>query len=225
VSDPENYHNPFLLRTKIKACILTPMQKSFSEQAVQQLRAAIAEAEGNEVFFLGRTDAQCLVIEVEPLARGNRDAVPAIMIAASFGDVVIHNHPSGNLTPSQADVEIASIMGNQGVGFYIIDNRAERVRLVVEPFQRKKVERLSHPEIERFYADDGVLARNLPGYEQRPEQVKMALALADAFNDDKVAIIEAGTGTGKSLAYLLPAPLPPENFSKGSRVIWWRACS
>lgn len=183
------------------------MQKSFSEQAVQQLRAAIAEAEGNEVFFLGRTDAQCLVIEVEPLARGNRDAVPAIMIAASFGDVVIHNHPSGNLTPSQADVEIASIMGNQGVGFYIIDNRAERVRLVVEPFQRKKVERLSHPEIERFYADDGVLARNLPGYEQRPEQVKMALALADAFNDDKVAIIEAGTGTGKSLAYLLPAAL------------------
>ncbi|UFS72394.1 DEAD/DEAH box helicase family protein [Geomonas sp. RF6] len=183
------------------------MQKSFSQQAVQQLRAAISEAEGNEVFFLGRTDEQCLVVEVEPLARGNRDAVPAIMIAASFGDVVIHNHPSGNLTPSDADVEIASIMGNQGVGFYIVDNLAERVRQVVNPFQRKRVERLSYPEIERFYAPDGVLAQNLPGYEQRPEQVRMALALSEAFNDDKVAIVEAGTGTGKSLAYLLPAAL------------------
>ena len=90
------------------------MQKSFSNHAIQQLRGAIGEADGNEVFFLGRTDEARLVVEVEPLARGNRDAVPAIMIATSFGDVVIHNHPSGHLTPSQADLEIASLLGNQG---------------------------------------------------------------------------------------------------------------
>jgi ATP-dependent DNA helicase DinG len=56
-------------------------------------------------------------VDVEPLARGNRDAVTAIMVATSFGDVVIHNHPSGRLTPSQPDIEIASILGNQGVAF------------------------------------------------------------------------------------------------------------
>src|SRR5690242_4885113 len=101
------------------------MQKSLSALAIQQLRAAINDAGGNEVFFLGRTDESRIVVEVEPLARGNRDAVAAIMIAASFGDVVIHNHPSGNLTPSQADIEIASLLGNQGVGFFIVDNLGE----------------------------------------------------------------------------------------------------
>ena len=183
------------------------MQSSFSNQAILQLRAAISDADGNEVFFLGRTDEARLVVEVEALARGNRDAVPAIMIATSFGDVVIHNHPSGNLTPSQADIEIASLLGNQGVGFYIVDNSGERCNQVVSPFARKNVERLSYPEIERFYAPDGVLSQALPGYEHRPEQTRMALMLAEAFNEERVAVVEAGTGTGKSLAYLLPASL------------------
>jgi ATP-dependent DNA helicase DinG len=183
------------------------MQKYFSEHAIQQLKAAVIEAEGNEVFFLGRTDEARFVTDVEPLARGNRDAVAAIMIATSFGDVVIHNHPSGNLTPSQPDIEIASILGNQGVGFYIINNDASRCNQVVAPFSRKTVERLSYDEIENFYAPDGVLSQGLPGYEHRPEQTKMARLLAEAFNEEKVSVIEAGTGTGKSLAYLLPASL------------------
>lgn len=79
------------------------MKRYFSDQAILDMRAAIVETGGNEVFFLGRTDENRIVVEVEPLARGNRDAVAAIMIATSFGDVVIHNHPSGNLTPSQAE--------------------------------------------------------------------------------------------------------------------------
>ncbi len=183
------------------------MKRHFSEKALLQIREAIAEVGGNEVFFLGRTDEARVVVEVEPLARGNRDAVAAIMVAASFGDVVIHNHPSGVLTPSQADLEIAAILGNQGVGFYIIDNLAERCYQAVSPFARRAVERLSYPEIERFYGPDGTLAANLEGYEYREEQVRMAFAVAEAFNEEKVAVIEAGTGTGKSLSYLLPAAL------------------
>ncbi|HJV33658.1 helicase C-terminal domain-containing protein [Geomonas sp.] len=183
------------------------MQKSFTANAIEQMRDAIRQADGNEVFFLGRTDEARVVVEVEALARGNRDAVPAIMIACTFGDVVIHNHPSGNLTPSQADVEIASLLGNQGVGFYIVDNQAQRCNQVVAPFQRKNVERLSYAEIEDFYAPEGVLSRKLPGYEHRTEQTRMAVTVAEAFNEERVDVIEAGTGTGKSLAYLLPAAL------------------
>ena len=171
------------------------------------MRYEIAAAGGNEVFFLGRTDESKVVIEVEPLARGNRDAVAAIMIAVSFGDVVIHNHPSGDLTPSVADLEIASILGNQGVGFYIVDNGVERCYQAVSPFAHKTDELLSYPEIERFFAPGGTLAQNLKGYEYRDEQTRMAFAVAEAFNEERVAVIEAGTGTGKSLAYLLPAVL------------------
>ena len=183
------------------------MKRYFSEKALAGLRAAIDDAGGNEVFFLGRTDEAQLVIEVEPLARGNRDAVAAIIVGTSFGDVVIHNHPSGNLTPSQADIEIASIVGNQGVGFYIVDNQALHCYQAVTPFRRKSTECLSFPEIERWYAADGVLAAHLKDYEHRNEQTRMAFAVAEAFNGDRVAVIEAGTGTGKSLAYLFPALL------------------
>jgi ATP-dependent DNA helicase DinG len=183
------------------------MKRYFSDNAMQQMQDAIRDAGGNEVFFLGRTDEALVVVETEVLARGNRDTVAAIMIAASFGDVVIHNHPSGELTPSAPDIEIASMLGNQGVGFYIVDNRAERCYQVVAPFVLPTRQSLSYPELERWYAPDGVLGKNLKGYEHREEQVRMAFAVAEAFNGDRVALIEAGTGTGKSLAYLLPAIL------------------
>jgi DNA polymerase-3 subunit epsilon/ATP-dependent DNA helicase DinG len=52
---------------------------------------------------------------------------------------------------------------------------------------------------------DGAFAQNFPGYEFRPQQVEMLHAVANAFNDGATLLVEAGTGTGKSLAYLLPA--------------------
>ena len=184
------------------------MKRYFSEKALLQMRSAIAETGGNEVFFLGRTDETKIVVEVEPLARGNRDAVAAIMIAASFGDVVIHNHPSGILTPSPADLEIASILGNQGVGFYIIDNMAERCYQAVSPFTGHTAgASLLSRKSSGFTPRTASSPQGLKGYEHREEQTRMAFAVAEAFNEDRVAVIEAGTGTGKSLAYLLPAIL------------------
>jgi Rad3-related DNA helicase len=50
----------------------------------------------------------------------------------------------------------------------------------------------------------GVLDRRLPGYEERPAQVQMAEAVASALANGEHALIEAATGTGKSIAYLLP---------------------
>ena len=50
----------------------------------------------------------------------------------------------------------------------------------------------------------GVLDQLLPGYEERPAQIQMAEAVATALTTGEHALIEAGTGTGKSLAYLLP---------------------
>jgi ATP-dependent DNA helicase DinG len=93
------------------------------------------------------------------------------------------------------------------VGFYIVDNDVSRCYQAVAPFARTETQLLSFPEIEHYYARDGVFARTLPEHEYRAEQSRMAFAVTEAFNDGKVALIEAGTGTGKSLAYLLPAAL------------------
>jgi ATP-dependent DNA helicase DinG len=52
---------------------------------------------------------------------------------------------------------------------------------------------------------EGAIARTHPNYEYRPGQVEMARAVADAIENRHHLCVEAGTGTGKTLAYLLPA--------------------
>ncbi|MBI3536289.1 MAG: DEAD/DEAH box helicase family protein, partial [Chloroflexi bacterium] len=52
---------------------------------------------------------------------------------------------------------------------------------------------------------NGLFARGFPGYEHRPQQIAMMRAVATAFNHSGTLLVEAGTGTGKSVAYLLPA--------------------
>jgi len=65
---------------------------------------------------------------------------------------------------------------------------------------------MTHPVV-RILGPDGLLAKHLTGYEPRPQQLKMAMAVHHAFETDQRAIIEAATGTGKTLAYMIPALL------------------
>src|SRR5260370_16528734 len=58
--------------------------------------------------------------------------------------------------------------------------------------------------VERDLREGGVLSQALPGYEERAAQIEMARRVAAALDNHEHAVIEAGTGTGKSLAYLLP---------------------
>jgi len=59
--------------------------------------------------------------------------------------------------------------------------------------------------MDSIYEDKGALERHFKKYEKRPEQREMSEAIFDAFQSKNHALIEAETGTGKSLAYLLPA--------------------
>ena len=61
------------------------------------------------------------------------------------------------------------------------------------------------PTLKDFFAPGGLLARSSLAFEYRPGQFEMAQAVESALNDKRHLIVEAGTGTGKTLAYLLPA--------------------
>lgn len=71
--------------------------------------------------------------------------------------------------------------------------------------------------VTQFFAADGALGRTFPGYELREPQVEMARSVTQAFNRGVPLIVEAGTGTGKSLAYLVPAALFAAQ--RGERVV------
>ena len=63
------------------------------------------------------------------------------------------------------------------------------------------------PDFDLILGPHGPLARALGEYEHRPPQIKMAQTVWQAITQEKDALIEAGTGTGKSIAYLVPALL------------------
>ncbi len=82
------------------------------------------------------------------------------------------------------------------------------------PRRRKQAERqeptpapLDLDGLAAVYAADSRLAQALPHYEPRQEQIRMATIVAGTLNDGGQLLVEAGTGTGKGLAYLIPAAL------------------
>ncbi|MFT4974629.1 MAG: ATP-dependent DNA helicase DinG [Myxococcota bacterium] len=176
----------------------------FTAAAAAKLRDAISEAGGIEVFAVGRLDGQGLVAEIEVHCRGNEGAVTALLSRSRPGEVVIHNHPSGHLVASNADMALAGRFGEDGVGMVIVDNAVERDFWVTEP-HRKILKAVTEDEIRRVFTEKIPLA--MPGHEARQPQVEMALHVARSLNEGHISISEAGTGTGKSLAYLVPAVL------------------
>ena len=60
-------------------------------------------------------------------------------------------------------------------------------------------------DLEALFGPGGPLSKNLPYYEYRPSQIEYARAVQSAFDEKKIALVEAQTGTGKTLAYLIPA--------------------
>src|SRR6266487_1343312 len=71
----------------------------------------------------------------------------------------------------------------------------------------------SVPSLQQFFAPGGLLSRTHPSYEFRRGQLQMAQAVEQAIEERRHLIVEAGTGTGKTLAYLMPV------IRSGKRVI------
>ena len=65
----------------------------------------------------------------------------------------------------------------------------------------------SHSKLIQVFSDQGPLAETISGYRMRQQQLEMALAIEAAIKDNKQLVAEAGTGTGKTFAYLIPALL------------------
>ncbi len=63
------------------------------------------------------------------------------------------------------------------------------------------------PTTSDILGDDGAISRQFPGFEARPQQMEMAGRVGEALAGKKLLVVEAATGTGKSLAYLIPLAL------------------
>ncbi len=184
-----------------------PPPLSLSPGAASAIREEVRRAGGREVTFLLEVGEDRVLQNPRAVARGNRSAVLAASREAPRGSVMVHNHPSGDLEPSDPDLAVAATLYEEGVGSAIVDNEAARLYVVVEPPAPRVVQPLALEEVGLFLGPGGPLALTHPAFEDRPGQREMALLVARRYNQGGVGLVEAGTGTGKSLAYLLPAAL------------------
>ena len=116
------------------------IEEKIYDEAIKNMKKIISEADGNEVFFKGILDDDGKVCQVEALARGNRHSAPALVKRMNREEVIIHNHPSGYLYPSDADVEVASYYANDfNGGFYIINNEVTEIYVVVNVHKEKNI--------------------------------------------------------------------------------------
>ena len=171
------------------------------------LQEEIAAAHGREVSFVVRVDPNGALRDARAVARGTIDAVLALPGVAERGEMLLHNHPSGFLEPSGADLHVAARLHDEGVGFGIVNNDVSTLYVVVECPRARNLQRLDSLEVADLLTESGPVARVLgsSSFEDRPGQRDMAAYIADAYNDGGIALLEAGTGVGKSFAYLVPA--------------------
>ncbi|HET9466645.1 MAG TPA: helicase C-terminal domain-containing protein, partial [Gemmatimonadales bacterium] len=169
------------------------------------LAAEISRAGGREVSFVAQTDRDGVITGARAVARGTGDMVLALSGGAGRGELLLHNHPSGVLEPSVADLNVAARLHDAGGGFGILNNDASELYVVVEVPRDRPILPIDPFDIVATLGENGAIAEQLSRYEDRRSQRDMAAHIADGYNDGGVQLLEAGTGVGKSFAYLVPA--------------------
>ena len=169
------------------------------------LSTEIAAAGGREVSFVAQVGQDGEITAVRAVARGTVEMVLALPGAAQRGEMLLHNHPSGVLEPSIADLSVAARLHDGGVGFGIINNNATELYVVVEVPKGRAQKKLDTLGVVNTLGERGPVAHCMGQYEDRPSQRDMTAHITDAYNDGGVVLLEAGTGVGKSFAYLVPA--------------------
>jgi ATP-dependent DNA helicase DinG len=178
-----------------------------TQEVIDYIVEEIEKNDGQEIAFVGNVDRAGIVFEIEVLAYGNDNSAPVILMDTLQGDVLLHNHPSDEpsedvLRASEADITLATELANKKIGFYIIDNKCKTVNVIYKPEPRFY---LDQKEIEDIFDAGGLLSKNIAYFEPRAEQIDLVRGMIEAINDSRILISEAGTGTGKSLSYLIPS--------------------
>ena len=142
----------------------------------------------------------------------------SILIGKLFNEMLIHIVEEVPYPKNRVIYQVATIAG--------LDNDLSAILTKITEFQQKtalikqQVEikfnpqrnfidsqkgKTEYPTIEKVLGQEGLFAQKFPQYEEREGQIMMANAVETAFTDNQLLLVEAGTGVGKSFAYLIPA--------------------
>lgn len=184
----------------------TKASSRIPEEIRNRMRREIQATQGREVLFVCQVGDDVCISDFVVAARGGTSMVPAPMPHMNRGDVIIHNHPSNTLYPSNADLSVASELAQRGIGSWIVDSALEGLYVITEPYREPEPTLLNEQSLAGILEPEGALEREAgQDYEPRESQVALLSMICRGFNEDRIVVGEAGTGVGKSFAYLIPA--------------------
>lgn len=168
----------------------------FSNSCLTYIKNKIQNNLETDIFFVGNFDKENRVETVfdfdENLTKYN---------------VLISVHNSKDLLPSRTDLEFISDCSENKIGFFIINDDCSKLNVVLESKKETVSEKLNVAETVSYLSKDGPLSKIFENYEERSSQMELLKNITEVFNCDSVGVFEAGTGVGKSFAYLIPSML------------------
>src|SRR6185503_9676795 len=144
-----------------------PPINRIAPSAAGAIRTAVRLAGNREVCFVCSLDSRGTIQTARVVARGSVDSVLALPGVANRGEMLLHNHPSGLLDPSDADMRVAARLHDDGVGFGIIDNTATKLYVVVEVPKGKAYSALDLEALDADLGAHGAVAAQHERYEDR----------------------------------------------------------
>ena len=174
----------------------------FSEESLQTIKKYLEEHNNKSMIFKATFDEDEKIQKPFFLSLYKKKSFEETLTKVGKNEVVIRTTKPNQLYPSDMELELSEeLYTRRNIAYCLLSSDLDDFYFVQD------IDRifLKEIDIENYFAKDGILAKEIKGFEYREEQEEMAQYIQDAINEDRKIIVEAGTGTGKTLAYLIPS--------------------
>ena len=174
----------------------------FSEESLQTIKKYLEEHNNKSMIFKATFDEDEKIQKPFFLSLYKKKSFEETLTKVGKNEVVIRTTKPNQLYPSDMELELSEeLYTRRNIAYCLLSSDLNDFYFV-QDIDRIFLEEI---DIENYFAKDGILAKEIKGFEYREEQEEMAQYIQDAINEDRKIIVEAGTGTGKTLAYLIPS--------------------
>lgn len=174
----------------------------FSEESLQTIKKYLEEHNNKSMIFKATFDEDEKIQKPFFLSLYKKKSFEETLTKVGKNEVVIRTTKPNQLYPSDMELELSEeLYTRRNIAYCLLSSDLDDFYFV-QDIDRIFLEEI---DIENYFAKDGILAKEIKGFEYREEQEEMAQYIQDAINEDRKIIVEAGTGTGKTLAYLIPS--------------------
>ena len=174
----------------------------FSEESLRTIKEYLIENDNKSIIFKATFDENEVIQEPFFLSLYKKKTFEETLTKVKRDEVVIRITKPNQLYPNDLELELSEELFNRrNIAYCLLSSDLDDFYFI-QDIDRTNLEKI---DIEDYFSEDGILVNEIKGFEYRHEQEEMAKNIQNAINDNRKIIVEAGTGTGKTLAYLIPA--------------------